>query len=141
MAAFTSDMKDGSLSATEKAILQSQFNTMTQNAQEKVKAALAAAGLDTTSTTELSSLQQGIQSMTEDTGGALESYMNGISGQVYLHTTQLQQLLNNSNVSLGVQSQILLALQNGYQIQQSIHNILNGWSTSNGRAVKVDLSK
>jgi hypothetical protein len=89
----------------------------------------------------LSDLQQGIQSVSEETAGALEGYMNGVSGQVYLHTTQLQQLLNNSNVSLGVQSQILLALQNGYQIQQSIQNILYGWSSSNGRSVKVELLK
>jgi hypothetical protein len=89
----------------------------------------------------LSDLQQGIQSVSEETAGAIEGYMNGMSGQVYLHTTQLQQLLNNSNVSLGVQSQILLALQNGYQVQQSIQGLLEGWSSSNGRSIKVEMIK
>ena len=56
-------------------------------------------------TSDLSSLQQGIQSITETQAGALEAIMNGVSGQVYSQTTILQNILNNSNVSLGTQSQ------------------------------------
>ena len=86
-------------------------------------------------------LQQGIQNMTEDTGGALEASLNGISGQVYSQTNILQNLLNNSNVSLGTQSQILLQMRESYQIQKSIQSILTGWSNNSGRAIMVELTK
>ena len=94
-----------------------------------------------TKTSDLSSLQQGIQSMSEDTGGAIEGYMNGISGQIYLHTTLLQGLLNNSNISLGTQSQMLLQMRDSYQVQKSIQGILQGWTNNSGRAVQVELIK
>ena len=94
-----------------------------------------------TKTSDLSSLQQGIQNITEDTGGALEASLNGISGQVYSQTNILQNLLNNSNVSLGTQSQILLQMRESYQIQKSIQSILTGWSNNSGRAIMVELTK
>ena len=44
----------------------------------------------------LSALQQGIQGITEDTAGALEAYMNGVSQQVYLHSELLTQINDNT---------------------------------------------
>ena len=97
------------------------------------------------STTEkLSNLQQGIQGITEDTAGALEAYMNGVSQQVYLHSMLLTEIRDailgfNMDVQLGVQSQILLELQNSYQVQMAIQGILQGWSSANGLAVRVEM--
>ena len=94
-----------------------------------------------TKTSDLSSLQQGIQSITETQASALEATMNGVSGQVYSQTTILQNILNNSNVSLGTQSQILLQMRESYQIQKSIQVILTGWSNNSGQAIRVELTK
>ena len=92
-------------------------------------------------TSDLSGLQQGIQNITETQAGAIEAYMNGISGQVYSQTTIMQNILNNSNVSLGTQSQILLQMRESYQIQKSIQAILTGWSNNSGQAIRVELTK
>ena len=92
----------------------------------------------------LSNLQQGIQGITEDTAGALEAYMNGVSQQVYYHSSLLEQIRDSVvgldlDVSLGVQSQMLLQLQNSYQTQQAIKQILEGVLTPSGRAFSVEL--
>lgn len=92
----------------------------------------------------LSQLQQGIQGITEDTAGALEAYMNGVSQQVYLQSDLLTQIRDvvvsyDPVLSMGLQSQMLLELQNSYQIQVAIQNILVGWSTPSGNAVQVSL--
>ena len=92
----------------------------------------------------LSALQQGIQSVSEETAGALEAYMNSVSQQVYLHSDLLTQIRDimvgwNFDVQLGALSQILLQLQSSYQVQMSIQNILIGWSNPSGGAVKVEL--
>lgn len=136
---FASAMADGSLSETEKNILQTAYNNMVKSAKEKVKSLEEVAGVST-STSELSSLQQGIQGITEETGGALEAYMNGISAQSYMHTEQLKQLVNNSNIGIGVQSEILLQMQQGYQVQVAIRNLLNGAISNNGRSFMVTLT-
>ena len=70
-------------------------------------------------TSDLSSLQQGIQSITETQASALEAIMNGVSGQVYSQTTILQNILNNSNVSLGNQSQILLQMRDAIRYRKA----------------------
>ena len=93
---------------------------------------------------QLSALQQGIQGITEDTAGALEAYMNGVSQQVYLHSDLLTQIRDavigfNMDASLGVQSQMLFELQQSYAVQMAIQNILTGWSSANGLAVKVEM--
>src|SRR5574344_1108208 len=106
--------------------------------EEYMKAFGITYGQDATS--DLSGLQQGIQNITETQAGAIEAYMNGISGQVYLHTSLLQSLLNNSNVSMGLQSQMLLQMQQGYQVQTSIQSMLNGWYSNNGRSVRVEMA-
>lgn len=92
----------------------------------------------------LSGLQQGIQSVTEETAGALEAYMNSVSQQVYYHSSILEQIRDavvsfDLDVSLGVQSQMLLQLQNSYQTQQAIQHILEGVLVPSGRAFAVEL--
>lgn len=92
----------------------------------------------------LSALQQGIQGITEDTAGALEAYMNGVSQQVYLHSDLLTQIrdavvLLNTDVALATNSQMLLQLQQSYQMQAAIQAILIGWSNAAGSAVQVEL--
>lgn len=93
---------------------------------------------------KLSALQQGIQGITEDTAGALEAYMNGVSQQVYLQSDILTQIRDtvmgfDVEVQTTVMSQILLQLQSSYQVQMSIHSTLEGWSNASGQAVKVEL--
>lgn len=92
----------------------------------------------------LSNLQQGIRGVTEETAGALEAYMNGVSQQVYYHSTLLEQIRDavvgfDLDVSLGVQSQMLLQLQQSYAVQMAIQSILVGWSNPSGQAVRVEL--
>ena len=93
---------------------------------------------------ELSALQQGIQGITEDTAGAIEAYMNGVSQQVYLHSELLTQIrdalaLWDSDVEMATNAQILFQLQQSYQIQVAIQNILGGWSNPSGMAVRVQM--
>ena len=93
---------------------------------------------------ELSALQQGIQGITEDTAGALEAITNGISQQVYLHSDLLTQIRDavvalDGDVQMSVQGQMLLQLQQSYQVQMAIQTIMVGWSNPSGSAVKVEL--
>lgn len=92
----------------------------------------------------LSNLQQGIRGVTEETAGAIESYLNGMSQQVYYQSDILTQIRDtvqgfDLDVSLGVQSQMLLQLQNSYQTQQAIQQILEGVLVPSGQAVRVEL--
>lgn len=92
----------------------------------------------------LSGLQQGIQSVTEETAGALEAYMNSVSQQVYLHSDLLTQIRDavvgfDLDVQTATVSQILLQLQNSYQVQMSIQSILSGWSNPSGQAMRVEM--
>lgn len=92
----------------------------------------------------LSALQQGIQGITEDTAGALEAYMNSVSQQVYLHSDLLLQIRDavvalNGDIQLATNAQMLLQLQQSYQVQMAIQTILVGWSNPSGSAVKVEL--
>ena len=94
--------------------------------------------------TSLSALQQGLQSMSEDTGSALESYMNGVSQQVYLHSDLLTQIRDavvgmDMDVQVATQAQMLLQLQQSYAVQMAIQGILEGWATPSGQAVRVEL--
>lgn len=93
---------------------------------------------------DLSALQQGIQGITEDTAGALEAYMNGVSQQVYLHSdllTQIRDILINfgGDVTIATNAQILLQLQQSFQVQMTIQTILQGWSNASGLAMRVEL--
>ena len=93
---------------------------------------------------QLSALQQGIQGITEDTAGALEAYMNGVSQQVYQHTQLLTDIRDavraiNGDIMLDTQAQMLLQLQQSYAVQVAIQTMLNGWSSADGRSVRVEM--
>lgn len=100
---------------------------------------------DTTSEKALSSLQQGIQGVTEDTAGAIEAYMNGMSQQVYLQSGVLTQIRDTIlgfelDVQVATISQMLLQLQQSYQVQQSIEQVLQNVLNPSGRAFVVELA-
>ena len=93
----------------------------------------------------LSNLQMGIRGVTEETAGALESYMNGVSQQVYLQSGLLTQIRDavvafDNDVQIATNAQILLQLQQSYAVQMAIQSILMGWSTPSGMAVRVELN-
>ena len=93
---------------------------------------------------QLSALQQGIMGISEETAGALEAYMNGVSQQVYLQSdllTQIRDILINfgGDVTIATNAQILFELQQSYQVQMSIQSILQGWSNASGLAVRVEM--
>ena len=95
----------------------------------------------------LSNLQQGIQGITEDTAGALEAMMNGISQQVYLQSEYLRQIVEFINidadpmddVKVASLSQILLQLQTNYTLMQTIDTRMENWSTATGNGIRVEL--
>lgn len=100
---------------------------------------------DATSEEALSKLQQGIQGVTEDTAGSIEAYMNIVAQRIFEQNQYLQEIRNcvisfNLDVQLGTLSQMLLQLQQSYQVQLAIQGILNGWSTPNGMAVRVEMN-
>lgn len=125
-------------------LLRSGEPVMDSNMQT-IQALLEELGLINKETdSNLSALQQGISGITEDTAGAIESYLNGVSQQVYYHSSLLEQIRDSVvgldlDVSLGVQSQMLLQLQSSYQIQMSIRDTLQGWTNASGMAVRVEM--
>lgn len=95
-------------------------------------------------TGNLSALQAGISAITEDTANALEAYMNGVSQQVYAHTELLSEIRDaviafNGDVTLGVQSQMLLQLQNNYILMQTMHSLMENWTVPSGNGIRVEL--
>lgn len=97
-----------------------------------------------TANSNLSALQQGIQGITEDTAGALEAYMNGVSQQVYYQSDILTQIRDavvtiDNDVMLGTQAQMLLQLQNTYILMQTMAALMNGWTTPSGQGIRVEL--
>ena len=94
---------------------------------------------------ELSALQQGLQGMSESTAGALEAYMNNVSQQVYLQSDLLTQIRDailgfDVDIQTATLGQVLLQLQNSYQVQMSIQNMLEGALNPSGRAFMVELN-
>lgn len=92
----------------------------------------------------LSNLQQGISAITEDTANALEAYMNGVSQQVYAHTELLTEIRDaviafNGDATLGVQSQMLLQLQNNYILMQTMQTLMENWTVPSGNGIRVEL--
>lgn len=97
------------------------------------------------STKQLSALQQGLQGMSESTANSLEAYMNGVSQQVYLQNDLLIQIRDvilgfDVDIQTATLGQILLQLQNSYQVQMSIQNMLEGALNPSGRAFMVELN-
>lgn len=102
-------------------------------------------GVNSEQEKNLSALRQGIQGVTEDTAGAIEAYMNIVSQRVFEQNLYLQEIrdhLNNFDidVQLGTLSQMLLQLQQSYQVQQNIESILTGVLNPSGRAIVVELN-
>lgn len=85
----------------------------------------------------LSSLQKGISSVTEETAGAIEAYLNMVSGQVFQQTTILQGIWDMTNVNVGTMSQMLLQMRSSYQILQAIQVWTVNISTAAGNGVNV----
>lgn len=101
-------------------------------------------GVNGETESNLSALQQGIQSITEDTAGAIEAYLNIVSQKMFEQNDVMVQIRDtlfgfDLDTQLAVQSQMLLQLQNSYQTQEAIRTILEGWSNANGMAVKVEI--
>lgn len=85
----------------------------------------------------LSSLQKGISSVTEETAGAIEAYLNMVSGQVFQQTTIMQGIWDMTNVNAGTMSQMLLQMRSSYQILQAIQVWTVNISTAAGNGVNV----
>jgi len=132
---FEAGMKDGTLSESEAAQLKKDYNDIVSSAMATRTSLLKAMGATTTSA--LSDLQKGIQGISESTGGAIEGYMNNISGQIFLQSTQLAQLLAQGDINTASNSQILLQLQQSYQMQSAIRTLISNAVSSNGRGFNV----
>ena len=95
----------------------------------------------------LSALQQGIQGVTEDTAGAVEGYLNGISQQIYIQTSYLEQIVNvmtedadpTDDIKVASLSQILLQLRSSYEMQSAIKSMLEGWDSPNHQSIQVSI--
>lgn len=85
----------------------------------------------------LSSLQKEIQSVSEETAGAIEAYMNMVSQQVFQQTTIMQGIWDMTNVNAGTMSQMLLQMRSSYQILQAIQVWTVNISTAAGNGVNV----
>lgn len=121
-----------------------QLKPLMQGSVDYVNTLIEELGLMKTSSKALSALQQGIQGVTEDTAGALEAYMNIVSQRMFLHTDLLTQIRDtiqgfNLDIQVATMGQILLQLQQSYQVQMSIQGILEGWGNASGQAVRVEL--
>ena len=96
------------------------------------------------SETQLSALQQGIQGVTEDTAGALEAYMNGVSQQVYFQSDLITQIRDavvgfDLDVQVATLSQMLLQLQTNYQLMMSMATMMGNWTNAAGNGIRVEL--
>ena len=92
----------------------------------------------------LSALQQGLMGVSEDTAGAVEAYLNGMSQQAYLRNDLLVQIRDtimsfDMDVQLGVFSQMLLQLQNNYIVIQSMQSMMENWTVPSGSGIRVEL--
>ena len=121
-----------------------EYNDIVTNSTRLLQERAKAAGLNLNAEKELSALQQGIQGITENTAGAIEAYLNSVSQQVYYHSdvlTQMRDMMAGYDFELqnGIMSQMLLQLQQSYQVQMAIQNILVGWSNPSGQAVRVEM--
>lgn len=87
----------------------------------------------------LSSLQKGISSVTEETAGAIEAYLNMVSGQVFQQTAIMQNIEHIVNVNAGTNSQILLQLRAEYQLLQAINVWAIGITSPAGNSIQVRL--
>lgn len=141
---FKKRITDDQLSDSDIAALREEYMDIVNRAITERDKLLSVVGTSTSSG-NLSALQQGIQSISEDTASALEAYMNGVSQQVYLQSDILTQIRDavvgfDMDVQLGVFSQMLLQLQQSYVVQQNIERILQNVINPSGRAFMVELA-
>ena len=92
----------------------------------------------------LSSLQAGISAITEDTAGALEALLNGISQHIYLNSdvlVEIRDTLQTFDIDgcLGIQAQILLELQTGFQTVNAMRSMMENWQNAAGNGIRVEL--
>lgn len=85
----------------------------------------------------LSGLQKGISSMSEETAGAIEAYLNIINSQVFQQTALQQQMVNLMTLNSGTNSQILLSLRAEFQILQSLQLWATNITTAAGNGINV----
>ena len=149
---FTQDKSDGSYDLTQAEL--TALANLSANTGEKIDTALTSfyenlerlgiTAKEIEESKELSALQAGISGITEEQASALEAYWNINTQEQFKHTTlltQIRDLLSGSSgdVQIGVQAQMLLQLQQSYQVQMSIHSTLQGWTNPSGQAVRVEL--
>lgn len=135
------------LTAAEVGYVQQEGERMKNEVREEFESLMEAFGIkfgDRADSDKLSNLQQGIQSVTEDTANAIEAYLNGVSQQVYAQTQLLTEIRDtitsfDLDVQMGIHSQMLLQLQQNYAVQMAIQSIMQGWTTPSGMAVRVEM--
>lgn len=103
---------------------------------------MKALGVEPTSSSNLSALQQGIQSVTETTAQALESLLNSMRFYVSTQTTDLAEIKIFLNKTLGNPNEdngILKELRTQSSLMTSIRDALNGviTTTSKGKGIRV----
>lgn len=140
---FSNAMSDANLDETEVGNLREEYMGIVNRALQERGELTKVLG-DLGSNKNLSALQQGISSVTEETASAVESYLNSMSQQSYLRNTLITQIIDTLqglgfDIQTSVMSQMLLQLQNSYQTQQAIRNLLDGWNNASGSAVRVEL--
>jgi hypothetical protein len=130
-------MSDSTLTPDEVASLRNQYNDIVSSAIATRNELFKAIGATDTAT--MSSLQKGIQNVSETTADAIEGYMNNVMGQSYKHSAQLDTLIAQGEVNMGHSSAILSQLQQSYAMQSAIHQMLSGVLSANGRGFNVYL--
>lgn len=133
--------EDGVVSTDEiKNLMQGVVPDMAKDINEILKGLMGSLGIEFGSGVKdaaLSSLQKGISSVTEETAGAIEAYMNMVSQQVFQQTTIMQGIWDMTNVNAGTMSQMLLQMRSSYQILQAIQVWTVNISTAAGNGVNV----
>jgi len=134
---------DLTLTPEEAANLKSEYDKISEQAKSIYQGGvdlLKTLGITAGSESEnLSSLQKGIQNVSETTADAIEGYMNNVMGQSYKHSAQLDTLIAQGEVNMGHSSAILSQLQQSYAMQAAIHQMLSGVLNANGRGFNVYL--
>lgn len=133
--------EDGVVSTDEiKNLMQGVVPDMAKDINEILKGLMGSLGIEFGSGVKdaaLSSLQKGIQSVSEETAGAIEAYLNMVSQQVFQQTTIMQGIWDMTNVNAGTMSQMLLQMRSSYQILQAIQVWTVNISTAAGNGVNV----
>lgn len=133
--------EDGEVSTDEiKNLMQGVVPDMAKDINEILKGLMGSLGIEFGSGVKdaaLSSLQKGIASVSEETAGAIEAYLNMVSQQVFQQTTIMQGIWDMTNVNAGTMSQMLLQMRSSYQILQAIQVWTVNISTAAGNGVNV----